>query len=188
MSKGKMLLALLAASLLLAGCVGQASSAQQPTAFPSPGSAEAQALPLEQAKQAMVEEMQRAGGDAGVAKEPVKADAGFQGTAARSGKFERIGYMTDGSASLESSGGKNYVVFSDDFSTPNGPDLVVYLTKNTGATTRDDIKEGVQLAELKSIAGKQVYEVPSGVDVAQYNSVTIHCRAFNVPWSYAPLK
>ncbi len=188
-NKVKTLFALLAVSFLFAGCVGQPSGgAPQATAFPAPGSAEAQALPLEQAKQAMVEEMQRTGGDAGVARQQVETDSGFRGTASRSGKFERIGYMTDGSAALEEKDGKTYVVFSEDFSTPNGPDLVVYLTKNMGETTREDVRGGVQLAELKSIKGKQVYEIPAGVDAAQYTSVTIHCRAFNVPWSYAPLK
>jgi hypothetical protein len=30
--------------------------------------------------------------------------------------------------------------------------------------------------------------VPAGIDITEYHSVTIHCRAFNVPWSYAPLR
>jgi len=83
--------------------------------------------------------------------------------------------------------GKIFVVFNESFSTPNGPDLVVYLTKNSSATSRDDISKGVELGELKSITGKQVYEVSTNLNIKEYNSVSIHCKAFNVPWSYAPL-
>jgi hypothetical protein len=47
---------------------------------------------------------------------------------------------------------------------------------------------GIELGELKSIKGKQVYEIPKGTQLSEYNSVTIQCRAFNVPWSYAPFR
>ncbi len=93
--------------------------------------------------------------------------------------------MTSGTATLEQKEGQSFIVFQDDFETPNGPDLVVYLTKNTAPTQRNDIRAGVQLGKLKSITGKQVYAIPPGIDVAEFNSVSIHCRAFNVPWSYA---
>lgn len=146
-----------------------------------------QELPLEQAREMMVKEMERKGGDSGVGQAPPAEDRGFNATKTRAGSFEPLGYMTSGGASLEEKGGRHYVVFGDDFSTPNGPDLVVYLTKNSGKTSREDVKQGLQLAELKSVKGKQVYEIPAGTDASQYNSVTIHCRAFNVPWSYAPL-
>lgn len=173
----KMLAVVALFSMLVAGCLHSPSQPQ----------AGQQELPLEQAREMMIEEMQRTGGDAGVAKEPVAGDQSFTATKTRSGSFEALGYMTSGGASLEEKDGKHYVVFGDDFSTPNGPDLVVYLTKNAGKTSREDVRQGLELAELKSVKGRQVYEIPAGTQVSQYNSVTIHCRAFNVPWSYAPL-
>ncbi len=119
---------------------------------------------------------------------PAEEDQGFSGQAVKKGTFENLNYMSSGSAEIQTVDGKHFVVFGDDFSTPAGPDLVVYLTKNLGPTERADIQAGIELGELKSTAGKQVFEIPQGIDISEYFSVTIHCRAFNVPWSYAPLK
>ena len=115
-------------------------------------------------------------------------DQTISGTVARSGKFQNLNYMTDGSVFIMYIDGHPNVVFGEDFSTPDGPNLVLYLTKNSGKTTRDDIRAGIELMPLKSTKGMQVYELPDGIDIGQYNSVTIHCKAFNVPWSYAPLE
>ena len=145
-------------------------------------------LPTSVAVTKMKEFMKQKGGNPEVAKAPIEADKNFVAAMMKMGMFERLNYMTSGAAMFENKDGKHFVVFGDDFTTPNGPDLVVYLTKNTGPSTRQDVRDGIQLAPLKSVMGKQVYEIPEGVDVNQFNSVTIHCRAFNVPWSYAPLK
>ena len=145
-------------------------------------------LPTSVAVTKMKEFMKQKGGNPEVAKAPIEADKNFVAAMMKMGMFERLNYMTSGAAMLENKDGKHFVVFGDDFTTPNGPDLVVYLTKNTGPSTRQDVRDGIQLAPLKSVMGKQVYEIPEGVDVNQFNSVTIHCRAFNVPWSYAPLR
>ncbi len=143
-------------------------------------------LPLEQSVEKMKEEMKTTPGD--VSEEIVQEDQGFIGSAVKSGVFENLNYMSSGSASIVEKSGKYFLVLGDDFSTPNGPDLVVYLTKNSGPSTREDIVSGIQLEKLKSIKGMQVYELPEGININDYNSVTIHCRAFNVPWSYVPLK
>ena len=145
-------------------------------------------LPTSVAVTKMKEFMKQKGGNPEVAKAPIEADKNFVAAMMKMGMFERLNYMTSGAAMFENKDGKHFVVFGDDFTTPNGPDLVVYLTKNTGPSTRQDVRDGIQLAPLKSVMGKQVYEIPEGVDVNQFNSVTIHCRAFNVPWSYAPLR
>ncbi|MCS4538329.1 MAG: DM13 domain-containing protein [Thaumarchaeota archaeon] len=145
-------------------------------------------LPTSVAVTKMKEFMKQKGGNPEVAGAPIEADKNFVAAMMKTGMFERLNYMTSGAVMLENKDGKHFVVFGDDFTTPNGPDLVIYLTKNTGPSTRQDVRDGIQLAPLKSTTGKQVYEIPEGVDVSQFNSVTIHCRAFNVPWSYAPLK
>ena len=108
-------------------------------------------------------------------------------TDTKSGMFENINYMTSGTASIQEENGKAFIVFGFDFSTPAGPDLVVYLTSNSGPTTRADLQAGLEVAQLKSTTGEQIYPLPAGTDLTQYNSVTIHCKRFNVPWSYAPL-
>lgn len=145
-------------------------------------------LPVNIAVVRMKEFMTQKGGDPDVETTPIPADQGFAGATVKSGTFERLNYMTTGSVTVEQQGDMLFVVFGEDFSTPNGPELVVYLTRNVDPTTREDVQNGVQLAGLKSTTGKQVYEIPAGVDIDLFNSVTIHCRAFNVPWSYAVLR
>ncbi len=143
---------------------------------------------IEKAVAEMKEFMEKEGGDPDVLTTVVEADQDFSGEMMQSSSFEPINYMTSGSVQIEQRDGIFFVVFQDNFETPNGPDLVVYLTRNSEPTKRDDISNGIKLGELKSTVGKQVYEIPSELNINDFKSVSIHCRAFNVPWSYARLK
>jgi hypothetical protein len=147
---------------------------------------DARNLPLEESVKKMKEYMENTPGN--VSEGTIKEDQNFSGAIVKSGVFQNLNYMSSGSASISEKDGKMFVVLGDDFYTPNGPDLVVYLTKNSGPTMRTDIGAGIELQELKSTRGMQVYEIPTPIDIEEYNSVTIHCRAFNVPWSYAKLE
>ena len=170
-------------SLLLFGCTSP--PAQTPV---SPTPLIAENTPLEKAVEQMKDFMRENPDRMVSSTAPIEADRGFQSAGiAKKGFFKNLNYMSSGSASIETKDGKNFIVFGDDFNTPNGPDVVVYLTKNSGPPTREDIKAGIFIGELKSTAGKQVYEIPAGVGISGIKSVTLHCRAFNVPWSYAPL-
>jgi len=144
--------------------------------------------PLPVAVEKMKTFMQQFPVDPDIATAPIVEDKVFTAPMTRKGTFQNLNYMTSGTATLAQKDGQSFVVFQNDFDTPNGPDLVVYLTKNSAPTERNDIRAGLQLGKLKSIKGKQVYTIPAGTDVSQYNSVSIHCRAFNVPWSYASLQ
>ncbi|MSU74988.1 MAG: hypothetical protein EXS55_00505 [Candidatus Magasanikbacteria bacterium] len=183
----------LAALLFLgAGCASAPtapSSTAVPTApaTPSPTAGPAED-PVEVATQKMVDSMKNNPSASNVPTARVTADKNFTGAVARAGKFTRLNYMTDGNASLMIKDGKNYVVLGDDFKTPNGPDLQIYLTKNTAPSSRADIKAGLNLGKLKSITGQQTYELPANLTLTDYNAITIHCEAFNVPWSWAPLQ
>jgi len=76
----------------------------------------------------------------------------------------------------------------ENFSVTNGPDLFVYLVKNPNPTSSADVKDGfVNLGRLKGNKGNQNYEIPSEIDVDEYNSIVIYCRAFSVLFSPAPL-
>ena len=143
---------------------------------------------LETSIQEMMEFMESNPVDADVATSPIPEDQAFSGILMKQGTFEDINYMTDGSVTFERRGDRLFVVFGEDFETPGGPDLHVYLTTNTEPTERRDIQNGLRLGKLKSTVGKQVYEFPADTPFDVYNSVTIHCKAFNVPWSYAPFE
>lgn len=80
--------------------------------------------------------------------------------------------------------GKPFVRF-ENFRVTNGPDLYVYLSKSDNP--RDDIGDFINLGRLKGNEGNQNYEIPQGVDVSEYKSVIIWCKAFSVLFSYALL-
>ena len=63
----------------------------------------------------------------------------------------------------------------------NGPDLYVYLATGTDAS---DI---VNLGRLKGNIGNQNYEIPTGTNLAKYNTVLIWCKAFSTLFGSAKL-
>lgn len=94
-----------------------------------------------------------------------------------------------GSATLYQLPDGEHVVRFEDFRTTNGPALVVYLAKHSSPTRARDVTDNgfIRLGELKGNVGNQNYTIPSGTDVAQYNSVVIWCELFDVLFSPAPL-
>lgn len=76
----------------------------------------------------------------------------------------------------------------DDFSVTNGPDLFVYLTKNPSPSSGGDVKAGFEnLGRLKGNQGSQNYEIPADLNLEDFGSVVIYCRAFSVLFSPATL-
>ncbi len=75
-----------------------------------------------------------------------------------------------------------------DLDASNGPDLKVYLSTNAvdgAADAFDD--EAISLGELKGNIGSQNYNVPAGVDLADFRSVVIWCDRFDTPFAAAAL-
>lgn len=66
-----------------------------------------------------------------------------------------------------------YMLKLENFSTTNGPDLKVYLSKAASP------KEFISLGDLKSTNGNQVYNIPGSPDFTQYRYVLIHCERYN---------
>jgi hypothetical protein len=59
------------------------------------------------------------------------------------------------------------------FSTTNGPDLKVYLSKEIHPLSF------IKLGDLKSIGGNQVYDIIGSPDFMQYKYALIHCEQYN---------
>jgi len=74
----------------------------------------------------------------------------------------------------------------EDFKVTRGPDLFVYLSKNTNIKDTKDLGEFISLGRIKSNKGTQMYNLPDNAD--EYNSIVIWCRAFGVVFSVAELK
>ena len=76
--------------------------------------------------------------------------------------------------------GKSFLRF-ENLKTTNGPDLYVYLS------TGKDVSDIVNLGRLKGNIGNQNYEIPTGTDLAKYNTVLIWCKAFSTLFGSAKL-
>ncbi|MCS3779904.1 DM13 domain-containing protein [Tsukamurella ocularis] len=59
-----------------------------------------------------------------------------------------------------------------DFSSDEGPDLHVYLTKGT---TEADVKGGVRLGAVTYDKAAQRFTIPAGVASAEYTHLVVHC-------------
>jgi hypothetical protein len=82
------------------------------------------------------------------------------------GDIVGVGHTAMGVASIYLKDGA-YTVLLEPFSSQNGPDLKVYLSKDAGAT------EYIRLGNLKSTMGKQSYPVPSGTVIDTFDYVLI---------------
>ncbi len=98
--------------------------------------------------------------------------------------FVQKRYKIEGTAKIENVDGETHLVLSEDFKTKNGPDLKVYLTKKPiESLTGQDVKnDATKIGVLKSNKGAQSYILPADLDLADYESVVIHCEAFTVLW------
>jgi len=75
----------------------------------------------------------------------------------------------------------------EDFDATNGPDLFVVLSPNANPAADGIGAAAMRLAALKGNQGNQNYALAADVDLGQYKSVVIWCRAFNVVFGYATL-
>lgn len=94
--------------------------------------------------------------------------------------FDRI-HTGSGNVSVIQVGDKYIIRFEENFNVANGPDLYVGLGKD------GEYVKGTEIAKLKGNIGSQNYEVPSGVNLEDYNEIWIWCKAFSVGFAKAKL-
>jgi hypothetical protein len=124
-----------------------------------------------------------AGGD-GATASPKPAPRGNVQVA--QGTFSALAHTGSGTAAVvELPNGERKLTLTR-FETDNGPDLRVYLAQ--GEATSSSVGEFEDLGKLKGNKGNQQYDVPTGVNVARYDTVVIWCRAFSVGYAQAPLR
>jgi len=99
-----------------------------------------------------------------------------------SGSFSNGPYgSVSGKAKIYKTGTK-YELALENFSSSNGPDLKVYLSKEKQPVNF------VNLGSLKSTAGNQLYAIPAAVNVNDYKYALIHCQQYNHLFGYADLR
>lgn len=101
-------------------------------------------------------------------------------TLIKMGTLEGVGHTVSGTAGIYESDGKKYVVLNP-YSSQNGPDLKVYLSKDVNASSY------ISLGNLKSTSGNQSYEVPGMPNIAEYTHIHIWCEQFSVVFGRAAL-
>ena len=73
------------------------------------------------------------------------------------------------------------VIRYEDFSTINGPNLHVYLSKDLEAN------DFIDLGPIKGTEGNINYDVPAGTDLTEYKYIMYWCVPFGVLFNYAEL-
>ena len=101
-----------------------------------------------------------------------------------SGGWINKSYDIHGNWEITARGDERYLVFDEDFQTRRGPDLKVYLSTLSVAAVRDRTvaTSSVEIAPLKSARGAQEYLIPAHLELADYRSVLIHCKAYSHLW------
>jgi len=101
----------------------------------------------------------------------------------RQGSFVSKAHDTSGTATVVRTPDGERFLRLEQFETSNGPDLNVYLVRSATG----DIKDHVDLGDLKGNIGNQNYPVPAGVDLAAYDRVVIWCVRFSANFGQADL-
>lgn len=109
------------------------------------------------------------------------------GTVLARGELAVVDSVHKGSGPVEIAevAGKRVVRFLD-VAIQNGPDLHVYLGRGGGGAY--DGGRDLYIGALKATNGTFSYELPAGVNLGDYKSVIVWCRAFFTLFTYADLK
>jgi hypothetical protein len=106
------------------------------------------------------------------------------------GSFIQIDVVhgASGTATIYELPDQTRVLRFENFQSTNGPDLHVLLSRDPDPRSHDALGEDyIELGRLKGNVGNQNYDVPSSVDLSQYQSVVIYCQPFQVVFSTATL-
>jgi hypothetical protein len=77
--------------------------------------------------------------------------------------------------------GTNIQLALENFSSSNGPNLMVYLSKEK------DPANFINLGNLKSTAGNQLYDIPANIKPSDYKYALIYCKQYSHLFGFAEL-
>lgn len=90
-------------------------------------------------------------------------------------------HVTTGGVSIEKDGDRTFVVLHNDFSLDGAP------APTLGFSNAGTFDKATEFAKLKSLKGKQRYELPRGIVLSAYDAFTVWCSKFSVPLGTAKL-
>jgi electron transfer DM13 len=103
------------------------------------------------------------------------------------GRFESVRHPAAGVATAIRLARGGRVLTLTGFEVDNGPDLRLYLVAGQ-PRGEDEVRDFVDLGELKGNRGDQQYRLPAGLDLSRYSTAVVWCRAFSVMFARAPLR
>ena len=104
------------------------------------------------------------------------------------GDFRSLEHQTSGAALLLRVPDGSVVLRLENFTTSNGPDVHVYLSRAPASGPPDAFGTNpIELGSLKANQGNINYAVPAGTDLTGVKSAVIWCRRFSVGFGVAPL-
>ncbi|MCU5657598.1 DM13 domain-containing protein [Bacillus mycoides] len=106
------------------------------------------------------------------------------------GQFQNGVHETTGTATIHQLADGKRILRLSNFSTSNGPDVRVVLVPTDRLKNNEDVKnhQYIELGKLKGNKGNQNYEIPEGIDVSTYGSVSVWCKRFNENFGVAYFK
>lgn len=108
-----------------------------------------------------------------------------------SGEFRDGDHIHRGSGQLEilTSDDGRTIVRLENMEIVTGPDLYVYLAKEADPLFPEDVTTGfVSLGDLKAQSGDQNYIVPAEIELSDWGSVVIWCKAYKVLFATATIE
>jgi len=96
-------------------------------------------------------------------------------------------HPTEGMAKILDIDGQKYLEFNNDFSTVDGPDVLVVLHRDRAVPVKIEEADYVTLEALQTITGEQRYLIPDTINPEDFGSVAVWCRRFNVTFGYVDL-
>lgn len=103
-------------------------------------------------------------------------------TISKSSFSGQSGHKVSGDVKLVKTKKAKYVVLENNFSFDGAPDPRIGFSKNGKYIKASTV------SPLNMNKGYQVYRLPKGFDVSNYDEVTIWCEAFSVPLGKASIK
>jgi hypothetical protein len=163
----------------------------EPTAVPSASDAMAEPTVVPSASDAMAEPTAEMLSE--IVAEPTTAPIATSNepVALSQGEFTRVDVLhaAFGNAVIYRLPDGAHVLRLEEFSTTNGPDLYIGLSGHPMPRSNSELHESgyVELERLKGSEGSQNYALPADLDLNQFKSVVIYCKAFSVVFSTAEL-
>ncbi|MEM8739007.1 MAG: DM13 domain-containing protein [Planctomycetota bacterium] len=118
------------------------------------------------------------------------AGTAYAATTLDSGTWTKKSFSVKGTWSLVQDGDTVTVQLDRKFKTKKAPDLKLFLSPKplNELNGKNATAGSLRIAELKSHKGAQSYTLPAGTDLADYETIIIHCEQYSKLWSGASLK